>query len=74
VTGAGWPLSVVHVTNAPVIAERLWSLFILKKMKAETEISSNGILFDDSGTITHKLFERTGVKADWLTDDRDPEL
>ena len=41
-----------------------------KRMKLETEISPSEIIFEDYETVNRRLFARTGLKADWVIDQR----
>ena len=36
----------------------------------ETEISPSEIIFEDYETVNRRLFARTGLKADWVIDQR----
>ena len=43
---------------------------VKKNVKFETEISPSEIIFQTMEQIESKLFERTGLKADWIVDER----
>ncbi|PKQ28137.1 MAG: hypothetical protein CVT63_04450 [Candidatus Anoxymicrobium japonicum] len=47
---------------------------IIKQVKFDTEISPDKIEFEHSKKIEQRLFERTGLKADWVVDTRQLHL
>jgi phenylacetate-coenzyme A ligase PaaK-like adenylate-forming protein len=60
----------VFVTKTEGEPEERLKAEIARKMKAETEISPSEIVFEDYDALMERLFQRTGLKADWLIDER----
>ncbi len=44
---------------------------IIDTVKMETEISPDEIVFEDPSSVERRLFERTGLKGDWVVDVRE---
>jgi len=60
----------VFVARSEEEPERRIHEQIGKRMKLETEISPSEIIFEDYETVNRRLFARTGLKADWVIDQR----
>ncbi len=60
----------VYVSKDDSISAEAIKEEITKRMKMETEISPGEIIFEDYESIKSRLFARTGIKADWVTDER----
>jgi phenylacetate-CoA ligase len=60
----------VYVTKTEEATEEKIKEAINKRMKIETEVVPSEIIFEDYDALTARLFDRTGIKADWLIDER----
>jgi len=47
---------------------------ITHQIKLDTEISPDQVVIEKPETIEMRLFERTGLKADWVIDKRELQL
>jgi phenylacetate-CoA ligase len=60
----------IHVAKRDDIDEDTVIHSIKKNVKYECEIGPSEIVFEPRERIEEKLFERTGLKADWIVDER----
>lgn len=60
----------IYVAKTENVSEEKIREEITKSMKMETEISPSEIIFEDYDLIKSRLFARTGIKADWVIDER----
>ncbi|MDD5748738.1 MAG: hypothetical protein PHP64_06830 [Actinomycetota bacterium] len=61
---------IVYVSVREGFDEEVAKANIKKQVKIETEISPDRIIIEKPEQIELRLFERTGVKADWVLDKR----
>lgn len=63
-------LVIVYVAKKEGFDEEKVSNSIRKNVKLDCEISPNKIIFEDTQRLEERLFQRTGLKADWIIDER----
>jgi phenylacetate-coenzyme A ligase PaaK-like adenylate-forming protein len=62
---------IVYVSLFTGADEEIARVEITRQIKLDTEISPDQIVFEKPETIELRLFERTGLKADWVVDKRE---
>ena len=62
---------IVHVSLLPGADEAIARSEITRQVKIDTEISPDEIVVEKPEAIELRLFERTGLKADWVVDKRE---
>lgn len=45
-----------------------------RNVQMDTEVTPDEIVFEDPDSLESRLFERTGLKADWVVDQREVTL
>jgi len=61
---------IVYASIKPDADEQLVKAAITKNVKLDTEVSPDEIVIEVPEKIEERLFERTGLKADWVVDRR----
>jgi hypothetical protein len=60
----------VYVAKKEGVSKTELKQEITKNMKAQIEISPSEVIFENYDKLTHRLFDKTGVKAEWVVDER----
>jgi hypothetical protein len=61
----------IHVCLKSGADEEIVKANITKQVKFDTEISPDEIMVEQPEKIEQRLFARTGLKADWVVDNRE---
>ena len=60
----------IYVAPRPGYSEEQVRIAVEERVRRDTEVTPNEIIFLTGKEVEEKLFARTGIKADWIVDER----